>query len=144
MDAARTIAVLTEQAECYRRLAKLAQVQHQYVQDGSADGLLEVLRQRQEQLERLSTLDRELQPRPPDWLAALPGSTQASARELLREIRQLLEAITAADRDDALALQQQRLSVGRQIDQTAAARVANRKYAAAAYGARPAGMDVTR
>jgi hypothetical protein len=60
----------------------------------------------------------------------------------LAETRQLLEQITAADRNDSIVLQQRKLSLGRQINKTSAARTLNRKYAAAAYGTRPSKMDI--
>ena len=56
------------------------------------------------------------------------------AETLLAETRRLLEQITAADRNDALVLQQRKLNLGRQIHQATAARQVNRNYAAAAYG----------
>src|SRR5438477_94892 len=37
------IVALEEQVECYRRLEKLSQRQHEQVQQGSTDGLIEVL-----------------------------------------------------------------------------------------------------
>ena len=58
--------------------------------------------------------------------------------------RQLLEQITAADKDDVLVLQQRKLNLGRQINQATAAKRVNRNYAAAAYGPRASTMDVQR
>ena len=51
-------------------------------------------------------------------------------------------ASNTADRNDAMVLQQRKLTLGRQINQASAARTLNRNYAAAAYGTRPARMDV--
>jgi hypothetical protein len=56
----------------------------------------------------------------------------------------LLEQITAADRDDALVLQQRRLNIGKELRQATSARQVNRMYGVAAYGQRPPRMDVKR
>jgi hypothetical protein len=58
------------------------------------------------------------------------------------ETRRLLEEITAADRNDALILQQRKLNLGKQISQASAAKQVNRNYAAAAYGTKVSRMDV--
>ena len=55
-------------------------------------------------------------------------------------IRKVLEAITASDKLDALALQQRKLSIDREIKAASTAVTVNRKYAAAAYG-KPAPQD---
>ena len=66
------------------------------------------------------------------------------AETSLAETRRLLEEITAADRNDALVLQQRKLNLGRQINQASAAKQVNRNYAAAAYGPRQSRMDISR
>lgn len=143
----QTISALTMQVECYRRLAKLAQTQHEHVQQGEVEPLLAVLAARQEVLDRIMELERDIAPAKKRWgeyAASLDAAARALAESLLGETRQLLEQITAADRDDALVLQQQKLDVGRQIGQTSAARTVGRGYAAASgYGPqRRSSMDV--
>ena len=147
MAANAFMSALEEQVECYRRLAKLAEAQHEHVQQGQTESLLQVLFQRQEVVDRLSVLEAEVGPARRRWeefAASLEGSARAKAKSLLAEARRLLEQITAADRNDALVLQQRKLSLSRQITQAAAAKQVNRTYAAAAYGARPPRMDVQR
>ena len=141
------ILALTEQVACYRRLAKLAETQHQYVQQSQTERLLEVLNRRQEVLDQIAALEVALAPAKGRWAAyldGLPPARKPEAEALLAEKRRLLEEITAADKDDALVLQQRKLSLGRQIGQAGAAKAVNRTYAAAAYGARPPRMDVQR
>jgi hypothetical protein len=142
------ILALDQQVACYQRLAKLAEVQHEYVQQSQTEALLDVLGRRQEQLGQIAALERTIAPakrRWADYLGALDPSRRARAEALLGETRRLLEQITAADRNDALVLQQRKLNLGRQINQAQAARAVNRNYAASAYGgARPARMDVQR
>ena len=141
------ILALSEQVSCYRRLAKLAETQHQYVQQSQTERLLEVLTRRQEVLDQIAALEASLAPakgRWPAYLAGLAPGAKPEAEALLAEKRRLLEQITAADKDDALVLQQRKLSLGRQIGQAGAAKLVNRTYAAAAYGTRPPRMDVQR
>ena len=138
---AQMIVALEEQVECYRRLEKLAGAQHEHVQQGSTEGLIAVLEQRQAVVSRIMELERELGPVKREWKK---GNEKGRVEELLAESRRLLQRITEADRDDAMVLQQRKLNLGRQIKAAAAARQVNRTYATAAYGARRASMDVQR
>ena len=140
------LAALQEQVACYRRLAKLAEIQHDHVQQGRTEQLLEVLGQRQEVLGDVARCEAVIAPAKRQWttyVATLPPDARAEAELLLGETRRLLEEITSADRNDALVLQQRKLSLGSQIGKATAARQVNRNYAAAAYGGRGAGrMDL--
>ena len=141
------ISALREQVDCYRRLAKLAERQHVHVQQSQTEQLLEVLASRQEVLEQLKLWEQTVSPERKRWsefLVELPGTAREAAETLLAETRRLLEEITTADRNDALVLQQQKLNLGKQINQASAARQVNRNYAASAYGGRPARVDVQR
>ncbi len=141
------ISALREQVDCYRRLVKLAERQHVHVQQSQTEQLLEVLASRQEVLEQLKLWEQTVSPERKRWaefLVELPGAARDSAESLLAETRRLLEEITTADRNDALVLQQQKLNLGRQINAASAARQVNRNYAASAYGARPARLDLQR
>lgn len=141
------IAALRQQVDCYRRLAKLADLQHVHVQQSQTEQLLEVLASRAAVLEQLKEFEREIAPQRKRWaafLCELSGGAREAAESLLAETRRLLEVITTADRNDALVLQQQKLNLGRQINQASAARQVNRTYAASAYGTRPGRVDVQR
>jgi hypothetical protein len=136
------IEVLEEQVECYRRLAKLAQRQHEHVQQSDTEGLIAVLEQRQAELARIMELEELLGPAKRQWKQE--GKVGGRAEELVAQTRSLLEQITAADRDDAIVLQQRKISLGRQIKAASAARQVNRSYATAAFGARQSSMDLQR
>lgn len=141
------ISALDEQVACYRRLAKLAEAQHECIQHEQTEKLIEVLARRQEVLDRITGLEKTVglvKRQWPQYLATLDPARRQRADALLAETRQLLERITSADRDDVLVLQQRKVNLGRQIAQTSAARTVNRSYAAAAYGARPPRMDLQR
>jgi len=139
------IDALHGQVDCYRRLSKLAELQHEHVQQERTESLLEVLTLRQQVLDQLAALERVVAPVKRQWneyLATLAPAACEEAERLLAETRRLLEAITAADCNDVLVLQQRKLNIGRQISQAASARQVNRTYAAAAYGRRAPAMDV--
>jgi hypothetical protein len=139
------ILALEEQVGLYQRLAKLAELQHEHVQQNQIESLLDVLAQREgvlTQVGRLETVIYAAKRRWSEYVGALAAPSRSRAESLLADTRRLLEQITAADRNDAMVLQQRKLNLGRQITQATAAKQVNRNYAAAAYGARPAQMDL--
>jgi hypothetical protein len=141
------IVALEQQVACYERLAKLAAVQHEYVQQSQTEELLDVLARRQAVLDQVAGFERTIAPAKERWseyLARLDAGRRARAEALMAETRRLLEEITTADRNDALVLQQRKLNLGRQIQQAQTARTLNRNYAAAAYGAKTPRMDVRK
>ena len=146
IEADPVVVALEGQAACYARLAKLAEVQHEFVQQGQIEQLLEILEKRREVLGEIGRFEEVIaaaKERWPAFLAGLDSADRARVDASVNETRRLLEEITTADRNDALVLQQQKLNLGRQIHQASAARQVNRNYAAAAaYGARPARLDV--
>jgi hypothetical protein len=139
------ISALREQVDCYERLAKLAELQHEHVQNGRTEALLEVLGLRQGVLDQIGRLERVIVSAKRGWskyLGGLSGEQRAVAENLLAETRRLLEQITAADMSDCLVLQQRKMNLGKEIGQTTAAKAVNRNYAVAAYGVKVARMDV--
>lgn len=136
------INALQEQVGCYQRLAKLSELQHEHVQHSQTDELLEVLGRRQQVLNQVSQIEHTIAPikrRWTDFTSSWSGELRAKADGLLSETRRLLAEITDADRNDAMALQQKKLDLGHQIQQTTQARKRHRTYAAAgAYGVRKA------
>src|SRR4051812_34601590 len=144
--AAAVLDALAKQVGCYQRLAKLAELQHQRVQHGQIDGLIEVLNLRGEVLAEVGTLESIVAPAKKRWsafLGELPPERRASAEQKLAETRRLLEQIPWADKDDVLVLQQRKLNIGRQITQAGTARTITRNYAASAYGKPPVRVDVS-
>ncbi len=141
------LTALQDQVHCYGRLAKLAEIQHEHVQNNHTDELLNVLTQRQQVLDQVADLEQILGPtkrRWNDYVRDLNPSDRALAEEMLADTRRLLEQINTADRNDALVLQQRKLNIGKQINTASAARQINRTYAAAAYGRPASRMDVSR
>lgn len=129
---------LTQQLTCYRQLARLCELQRQYVQQNQTDELLSVLEQRGGLLEQIAQLESQVAPLKRSWSeisATLSEPDRTVAAEMLAETKALLMQITQADQDDVLLLQQRKLNVGKQIAATSQAKVVNHRYAASAYGA---------
>ena len=141
MEDQTIIQALTEQVDQYRRLSKLAEIQHEHVENNATEKLLDVLARRQTVLDQITRLEEIIRPAKKGWadyVGGLEATQREAAERLLAETRRLLEQITTADRNDSIVLQQRKLNLGRQINQTTAARAINKNYAAAAaYGARP-------
>lgn len=141
------IQALERQIGCYRRLAKLAEVQHGHVQQNQMEPLLEVLKSRQDMVEQIAKLEKVIGPARQNWgvfVRDMEVEKRSQAESYFAEAKQLLESITTNDQNDALLLQQRKLNLGKQINQASAARQVNRTYAAAAYGTRPSKMDMQR
>jgi hypothetical protein len=139
--------LLADAAGCYRRLARLAESQHDHVAQNRTDALIEVLSARQAELTKLAEFETVLGDARRNWAGLAPtlsADTRAAAETLFGEMRTLLAAITAADQNDSIILQQRKLDVGRELKQTTVARGVNRTYAAAAYGKPKPRMDVQR
>src|SRR5687768_524022 len=115
MEVDPVISALAEQVECYRRLLKLSQVQRDHVQQSQTEELLDVLMRRQGVMTQIGELEVVIRAARKQWgsyLMQLDESDRERAQRMMDETRLLLEQITAADRDDALVLQQQKLNLG--------------------------------
>jgi hypothetical protein len=141
------LAALDSQVRCYQRLAKLAEIQHDHVQNNRTEELLDILSQRQVVLDQVSEMEQIISPakrRWSDFLAELSSAERGQAELLLGETRRLLEQITSADRNDAIVLQQRKLNLGRDLNLATTARRVNRTYAASAYGKTAGGVDLKK
>ena len=144
-ETAAVIDALEEQVGCYQRLAKLARIQHEHIQQSQTDALLEVLKSRQAVLDEIGRLERTVAPIKQSWnefAQTLAEPNRGRAEALVTEARELLREITECDRNDVLVLQQRTLNLGKQINQATAARKVKTKYATAAYGSSQSRMNV--
>jgi flagellar biosynthesis/type III secretory pathway chaperone len=131
------LTALMQQLDCYQQLAKLARTQHEHVQHSRTEDLLLVLSQRQTLLAQVAQHEKRIAPAKQRWqeyLSKLSPENRTMAESLLARTRTLLEEITTSDLKDSLVLQQRKFKLGREINQTSAARKFNQVYAAAAYG----------
>lgn len=138
------LTALGQQVQFYGQLLKLAETQHQFVQQGNFEELLGVLQQRQGVLDQITPLERVTSAAKRRWnefVAGLDAGQRESAEVLMNETRVLLEAITTADRNDTLVLQQRKLNVSQQLTQAAGAAKVNQSYAKSAYGQQAARID---
>lgn len=122
---------LEKEVTLYRRLAKLAEIQHEHIGRDDAEGLLTVLGQRQLVLDDLGELERTVGParrRWQDFLQELPTGLRQTIETLMLQTRELLEVITASDRNDTMILQQRKLNVGHQLNQAKKGQQAQRGY----------------
>jgi hypothetical protein len=145
LSATDVILALEQQLACYRKLARLAEAQREYVQQSHVEALLEVLKNRQEILDQLKVIESVIGPAKKRWtefLQEIDPESRARAEKMFAETRRLLEQIMASDRNDALALEQRKLNLGKQIRLASGARQINRNYAAAAYGRPASRMDI--
>jgi hypothetical protein len=139
------IAALEQQVDCYRKLARLAELQHVYVQQSQTEELLQLLSSRQLVLDQIADLEQTISPAKKRWSEFLTETDDPTlAQSLLAETKKLLEEITTSDRNDAMVLQQRKLNLGKQIGQATVAKNLNRNYAAAAYGRPQSRMDLSR
>src|SRR5689334_21404722 len=112
-----TILAHEQQVSCDQRLAKLADLQHDHVQQGQVESLLDVLTKRQSVLDEVARLEQAIAPAKRQWAeytAKLDAASRAKAEELLAATRQLLERITSSDRDDVMVLQHRKMNLGQQ------------------------------
>jgi hypothetical protein len=130
------VQALEDQLACYRKLAKLSELQRGYVRENQTDELIRVLSARSELLTEIARLEQQVAPLKRAWAdhsAAFPPLLKETTSRMLAETRALLEQITQADQDDVLLLQQRKMSVGKQIQQAQSAQRVNTRYAASAY-----------
>ncbi len=141
------IPALEAQVRCYRRLAELAERQHEVVQLGKTEALIDVLEIRQGVLSEIARIQDVLGLRKARWseyVSQLAAPDRERAEAALAQVRRLLEAITAGDHADALVLQQRKLNLRRPAHRVSGAGQVNSNYAAAAYSGPRSQMDVAR
>src|ERR1700743_1717178 len=96
------VAALEQQVGCYRKLAKLAELQHVYVQQSQTEELLGILQSRQVVLDQVADLEQTIAPAKRRWTSYLDEITPDArkiAEVLLAETKKLLEQITTSDRN---------------------------------------------
>ena len=121
----KLIHLLSQQRLLYRQLKELAQKQSSLVDGNDPETLLRVLAGRQRLIDKLSAVDRELQPIRSDWqrlAVALPPEQREQAQEILGEI-------LASDAKDSEALQGYQAKVRREIQGATKGKQMNRAYA---------------
>src|SRR2546423_6824964 len=91
------ILALEQQVGCYQRLAKMAEMQHEFVRQSQTESLLEVLGKRQEVLDRVSRLEGVIAPAKRAWgeyAGRLDAGSRSRAEGLLAGTRRIPEQVT--------------------------------------------------
>jgi flagellar biosynthesis/type III secretory pathway chaperone len=106
--------ILMEQASLYAQLDTLSRQQSQRIHDDNTDALLTVLGQRQEIIDRLTSLSQEFTPFRDNWahlMDSLDTALSDSFNESLSSLAQIMDAISKRDEHDRLVLEKRRASL---------------------------------
>lgn len=128
----KLIHLLSQQRMLYRQLKELTQKQSSLVDGNDPETLLRVLAGRQRLINKLSSIDRELEPIRSDWqriAGSLPPEQREQAQELVAQVQEILGEILASDAKDSKALQDHQQKVRREIQGATKGKQMNRAYA---------------
>ena len=127
----RIAQTLASQRDLYVELGALARRQSEFVATGQAEELMAILTARAAMIEKITPLDKELQPYKGHWqevLDGLPEGERAKVGGLLMEVQKLLADILAQDEADKESLTRQKQQVGDQIGKMVSGSALNRAY----------------
>lgn len=131
-DPDRLVTLLTRQRDLYAALRELSERQRSTLGEDRSEQLLEILRQRQDIVSALASLNDELGPYRRNWDAAfngLPESYRATVAGLHGEINALLRVILKTDQEDAALLAARKSAVSAQLADLGGVRAASAAYA---------------
>ena len=134
----RLIELLEEQRGCYQELKGLAERQRRLITDQDPEALLKLLAERQGLVDRLSELNKALQPFRQEWAntyTQMKSERRQHVQQVLDDINMLLGSILVTDAEDSRLLAASKEGVRRQITETVTGRMANSAYATQAYQA---------
>jgi len=132
----RLLELLEEQRDCYRRLKGFADRQRRLITDQDPEPLLKLLADRQGLIDRLGELNKALHPFRQEWAntyTQMKSERRQHVQVVLDDINTLLGSILITDAEDSRLLAASREDTLRQMQGTAAGRLANSAYAAHAY-----------
>lgn len=130
-DGPAVLQLLDRQVSLYRRLRNLAGEQHKLVSTEEASKLLSVLGERQQVVDELAALDKELKPLRRDWPMIrnrLTGRQRDRANQMVAEVGRLLREIIDSDRRDGALLTTQRNRKQQEMAVVGAGERANAAY----------------
>jgi hypothetical protein len=145
----RIAALLTEQRDLYRQLARLADQQRGLITGDAPERLLGVLAERQRLIDRLTATGCELKPHQLNWRQIrehLPAPLAHEIDGLVAEVNTLLSDILKKDEADTALLSARKNETARAMGTLQVSRRAGSAYAAASgYGSgQSSGMDWTQ
>jgi len=127
----KLIQLLSQQRLLYRQLRELAEKQSDLVDGRDPEMLLRVLAGRQRLIDRLRTIDKELEPIRRDWQGiarSLPPAQRDEAQRLVAGVQEILGDIIARDERDSEVLLAQRQHVADEIGSTSRGKQVNQAY----------------
>lgn len=128
----QVIELMSRQRALYQQLRELAMKQTELVDGKNPEMLLKVLAARQRLIDRLTDIDRQLQPIRADWEAIAAAMTEAQRREVQRlvdSVQKILGEIIHRDEADTQRLSSQKQQVASDIRGTQSGRRVNQAYA---------------
>lgn len=137
MDALETgkklVHLLTQQKTYYQQLQQLSHQQRALVDGSDPEGLLRLLGGRQRLINRLTVIDKELQPLRQRW-QEIAESMDAHDREralaLVRQVQEILQDILKHDQADSKSLEQKKDEVASEIKKASQGKRMNQAYQA--------------
>ncbi|HED54944.1 MAG TPA: hypothetical protein ENJ00_12205 [Phycisphaerales bacterium] len=112
------VRLIDEQIELYRKLEGLSRKQHECVEADDTDGLLAVLGQRQQLIDRITDASARMSPYRAQWDAhidAMGESDRRRVRQGLDDLSTLMSSIAERDDRDRRAMEDRRDRVHAQI-----------------------------
>ena len=127
----KLIHLLSQQQLLYRQLRDLATKQSTLVEGGDPEMILRILAGRQRLIDRLTALNRELEPIRQDWqnvTESLPASQREEAQSLVESVQEILGEILASDERDTKTLYGQQQKIAGEIKEASVGKRVNRAY----------------
>ena len=130
-DVSRLTELLEQQVRLFEDLAALTVRQTRLVNDGEAESLLGLLAQRQELIDRLESVNGELEPYRSRWPQLWPDLDESDKQRigpLVQQAQQLLEQIMQSDDRDRKLLEAAKPQVAAELERLSHTRAARRSY----------------
>ncbi len=128
----QVIELLSRQRALYQQLHELATKQTELVDGKNPEMLLKLLAARQRLIDRLTDIDRKLQPIRSEWDNIAPQMTESQRLEIQRlveNVQKILSDIIHRDKEDTQRLSDQKESVAHEIRGAQSGKRVNHAYA---------------
>jgi hypothetical protein len=130
-DVTKLVGLLEKQCLLYTQLKALGDRQSQIVDQDTSDGLLAVLGQRRQLMDRLAVVNEDFEPYRKEWSscwAVLGDSDKQQVGGLLKQVQQTLAAIIEQDEHDRRRLEQSKDRLASEMGKIAHTSTAVRAY----------------
>ena len=132
--ARRMAGLVRDQRALCVELESLSRVQSTMVEGGDTDGVLEILGQRQQVIDRMTRLNEDLAPMREQrerLLATMANAERDTVRACIEEINELVELVRGRDEQDREAMERRRAGIAGEISGVSRARGAVAAYSGA-------------